>query len=171
MTSSALVPCRGPTASTTLTTTSHSSSFLLPIHLFTAQIGHALATDLLYHLLFDIINRLLRVVHCFASKQLDTFSTFLKSKSMEWREAREAAKAAKEAAAANNQLRIVEEVGRAAMERGVIGPGGMACPMGKDGARRGGRGGKPPGWVGAVLEGMNEGRMVERDFWMQPFQN
>jgi hypothetical protein len=100
--SSVLVPCRGPTASTTLTTTSYSSPSLLPVRLFTAQTGHALATDLLYRLLFDIISRLLQVVHRFASKQLDAFSIFLESKSMEWREAREAAKAAKEAAAANN---------------------------------------------------------------------
>ena len=33
------------------------------------------------------------------------------------------------------------------------------------------RSGGPPGWVGEVLSGIEEGRLVERDFWGHPFGN
>lgn len=64
--------------------------------------------------------------------------------------------------------RITDEVGRATMKRGFI---GKECPMtGKE--VEGGMGMPGPrGWVGDVLVGIEEGRLVERDFWGHPFGN
>ena len=88
--SSSLVPYRGPTTSTSTTITSTSSSprSILPSRLFTAQTGHTLATELLYRLLFDLLNRLLASLHRFAAHQLDTFSSFLERKYVEREAAR-----------------------------------------------------------------------------------
>lgn len=160
---SAMVPYRGPTTSTTLTTTSYpsSSSALLPARLFTAQTGHAIATELLYRLLVDILNRLLVSLQRVAGRQLDALSSFLERKTAEWRAAREAAR---EAAKKSAELSVSEEVRRAAMERGFV---GVACPMG-GGDERMGKG--PRGWVVGVLEGIEEGRFEEKDFWVHPFQ-
>lgn len=73
-------------------------------------------------------------------------------------------------------LGIVDEVGRVARGRGFltrdgggrgIGEDGtIACPLtGKDGPGGEGLRRGPPGWVGLVLEGIEEGRIVEKDFW------
>ncbi|CAI6335874.1 unnamed protein product [Periconia digitata] len=162
----ALVPYRGSPSSspsTTLTTTRSSSSSIVSSRLFTAQTGHAIATELLYRLLFDILNRLLTHLHRFASRQLDSFSSFLERRWQErvdaLSEAREARKRSEEA---KKGLGITEEVERVAMERGFVKGGDDVCPIrGGDGMGRRG----PPGWVGVVLEGIKEGRIVERDFW------
>ncbi|PVI06590.1 hypothetical protein DM02DRAFT_649710 [Periconia macrospinosa] len=160
----ALVPYRGNAASTTsttlITTSTSTSTSLLPARLFTAQTGHALATELLYRLLFDILNRLLTHLHRFASRQLDTFSSFLERR---WNERADALKAAREARKRSEEegakLGIADEVMRVAAERGFVrGDGAIECPRG--GSVKG-----PPGWVGFVLEGIKEGRIVERDFW------
>lgn len=62
-------------------------------------------------------------------------------------------------------LRIVEEVGKLAEERGFI-----MCPMTghqMDARMSGKRGApSPPMWVRGVLQGIDEGRMTERDFWI-----
>ena len=64
-------------------------------------------------------------------------------------------------------LGITEEVGRVASESGFITCGvDEWCPITKNAnmdSERRRRG--PPGWVGFVLEGINEGRIVEEDFW------
>jgi len=63
-------------------------------------------------------------------------------------------------------LKIVEEVGKLAEERGFI-----TCPMTghQMDAKVDGEWGPPgpPRWVQGVLEGIEEGRMLDRDFWIQ----
>lgn len=176
--SSALVPYRGgPATSTTLVTTSSSSpNSLISSKLFTAQTGTAIATELLYRVLFEILHRLIASLQRFVGKQLDTFSSFLERRYAERQEAqREALEAAREAQAKSKDgLRITEEVGRAAMERGFVGRG-PACPVtggGGGGGKEKGEGKwRPRGWVGEVWDGIQVGRMVEKDFWVHPFQN
>jgi hypothetical protein len=68
--------------------------------------------------------------------------------------------------AKEGRLKIVEEVGKLAEERGFF-----TCPLTghKMDARVEGRR-RPPGppmWVRGVLQGIEEGRMEERDFWIQ----
>ncbi|KAJ4357543.1 uncharacterized protein N0V89_002119 [Didymosphaeria variabile] len=160
MSSSALVPYRGGPITTTVTSTSTSS--LIPSRFFTAQTGHALATELFYRLLFDLLNRLVASLHRFASHQLDTFSSFLERKALERKQAQKEAveRVKKRLMKGDGKGRITEEVGKAAMKRGFI---SRECPMtGKE--LEGGKVG-PPGWVGSVLTGIEEGRLVERDFW------
>lgn len=53
-----------------------------------------------------------------------------------------------------NGLRIVEEVGKLAQQRGFV-----ACPMNRD------HGPVPPPWVQNVLVGIEEGRLHDRDFY------
>jgi hypothetical protein len=179
--SSSLVPYRGSTTTLSLTTSPYANaSALITSRLFTAQTGQAVVTELLYRLLYDLLNRLLVTLHRTLAKQLDTFSSFLERRYAERLEARsqaqtlDAVKAAREADSngigdGNGGLRITEEVGRVAMQRGFIGgPGGVVCPpcpsteMGEW---------KGPPWVADVLEGIEQGRMVEKDFWVHPFAN
>lgn len=50
--------------------------------------------------------------------------------------------------------------------------GRINCPMiAKKIESRGERGGKPARLVGDVIEGIREGRIGERDFWVLPFQD
>ncbi|KAF1951672.1 hypothetical protein CC80DRAFT_597140 [Byssothecium circinans] len=157
---SALIPYRPSPSTTTLTSTSPSTS-LIPARYFTAQTGQALATELLYRLLFDILNRLLASLHRFAAKQFDSLGSFLE-KRWEERQQGQQQRALGETSEAKKRekegLRISEEVNQAAAERGFI--GGPACPV--KGREIGGGG--PKGWIGNVLEGIREGRVVERDF-------
>lgn len=76
-------------------------------------------------------------------------------------ERRDRLAAAKDRAAEG--LRIVEEVGKLAEDRGFI-----SCPVTGQSmdARMDGPPG-PPMWVKGVLEGIEEGRMHDRDFWIQ----
>jgi hypothetical protein len=173
--SSALVPYRGQSSPTTLTTSTYmKSTSLLSSRLFTAQTGQALAAELLYRLLFDIFNRLLATIHRELAHQLDTFSAFLERRYTARSETLDAVKAARENAAAADDaqggLKIIEEVGRMAAQRGFIGgPGGggfTPCSSTQNGEWR-----RPGGWVGEVLDGIHEGRMVEKDFWVHPFVN
>lgn len=62
-------------------------------------------------------------------------------------------------ASAKSSSAIVEEVGRLAAQRGFI-----TCPM--TGADVRGGGPQPPKWVMGVLEGIEEGRLEEKDFWI-----
>lgn len=62
-------------------------------------------------------------------------------------------------AAAKEGLGIMQEVSKAVAERGII-----TCPM--TGVDMAGGGPQPPRWVRGVLEGIEEGRMEERDFWI-----
>ena len=52
-------------------------------------------------------------------------------------------------------LKIVQEVGKIAEERGFI-----KCPMGRQAA-----GPRQPPWVKSVLSGIEEGRMQDMDFY------
>ncbi|KAG9189571.1 hypothetical protein G6011_06439 [Alternaria panax] len=148
-----------PGPSSSLSTRSYSSS-LISSCLFRQQTGTAIATELLYRILIDIINRLLCSSQRLAARGIDEASSWLGRKLQERRDRLDTAKAN-----AGNGLKIVEEVGKLAEERGFI-----TCPMTDramdtriEGQRR------PPGppqWVRGVLAGIDEGRMAERDFWI-----
>lgn len=163
--SQSMVLYRPSSGQTTLSTTTTYRS-LVPSRFFTASTGTAIATELLYRILIDIINRILHSVQRFTSTKIDEFSSFLERRRVERQNERlEAAKAAKGNAASGNGggLRIVEEVGRVAEERGFI----QHCPMTGREWEEGGRGPpEPPRWVKGVLKGVEEGRMEERDFWI-----
>lgn len=79
-------------------------------------------------------------------------------------ERRDRLAAAKDRAVAD--LKIVEEVGKLAEEKGFI-----TCPMTGQSLDKRVDGTKgppgPPTWVKGVLEGIEEGRMLDRDFWIQ----
>lgn len=152
------------TSSASVTTTSPNRT-LISSRLFTATTGTAIATELLYRILIEIINRLLHSFQNFASARLDQLSSFLERKSLEREEER---KRRADASASSKKgdgkgLGILEEVERLNEDRG-----GFACPMGGE---HGGYGGRrnppaPPRWVRVVLKGVEEGRMQKRDFWI-----
>lgn len=124
-------------------------SSLIPATFFTQQTGTAIATELLYRVLFDIIQRFMASFQRLASKGIDQCSSWLERKMKERRERQKGAR---------DGLEIVQEVSRAAAQRGFI-----TCPMA--GADANG-GPQPPRWVKGVLEGIEEGRMEEKDFWI-----
>ncbi|KAF9699079.1 hypothetical protein EKO04_003243 [Ascochyta lentis] len=136
-------------SSTTLSTRPSATS-LISSKFFTQQTGTAIATELLYRILFDIIQRFLTSFQRLASKGMDRCSSWLERKLQERDERR---------AKAKEGLQIVEEVGKLASQRGLI-----TCPM--TGADVNGGGPQPPRWVRGVLEGIEEGRMEEKDFWI-----
>jgi len=143
-----------PEPSTSLTTRSFSSS-LISSHLFTQQTGTAILTELAYRILIDIINRFIHSFQRLASHGLDSASSFIERKLQERRDRLDAG------AGEDGGLKIVEEVGKLAEERGFV-----TCPltgseMGREEGMRG-----PPRWVRGVLDGIDEGRMKERDFWI-----
>lgn len=138
-----------------------SASSLISSRLFSQQTGTAIATELLYRILIDIINRFLSSFQQLAARGMDSASTWMERKMQERRDRLDAAKAG-----AGEGLKIVEEVGKLAEERGFV-----TCPVtgrvmnaGIEGAR--GPPG-PPQWIRGVLKGIDEGRMSERDFWIQ----
>lgn len=92
---------------------------------------------------------------------MEQCSSFIERKLQERRDRLAAAKSS-----AAEGLKIVEEVGRLAEKRGFI-----TCPMTGDSmdARLDGKRSppKPPLWVRGVLDGIEEGRMLDRDFWIQ----
>ncbi|KAF1838571.1 Metallo-dependent phosphatase [Decorospora gaudefroyi] len=136
-TSSSLVPY---TPSTRPTSTS-----LIPARLFTHQTGTALATQLLYRLLFDFLNRLLSSLHRLASRRM---TSWLDCKLQERRHRHDEL----------DGLQIVNEVGRL--------QGFVTCPLSGRGLDSRAKAWGPPMWVQGVLEGIESGRMVERDFWI-----
>jgi hypothetical protein len=152
-------------SSSALTTQSSSSRSLAPARLFTATTGTAIATELLYRLLWDIINRLLHSFQRLASDGMDQLSEFWERKMAERKERQlEAAKAKAEANRNGKGLGILEEVERLNEERNM----GFQCPMGGEMENMKGPMGppQPPRWVMGVLEGVKEGRMEEKDFWI-----
>jgi hypothetical protein len=128
-----------------------SASSLVPADFFTRQTGTAIATELLYRILFDIVQRFLATFQRLAAKGMDQCSTWLERKIQERRE--------RQANAPNGDLDIVQEVGKLAARQGFI-----TCPM--TGADTNGGGPQPPRWVRDVLDGIEEGRMEEKDFWI-----
>ncbi|ORY19887.1 hypothetical protein BCR34DRAFT_582089 [Clohesyomyces aquaticus] len=167
-----------PAPSSSLSTTSRSDT-LIPSRLFTAQTGTAIATELLYRILVEILNRLFSKFQHFASERLDQLSEYLETRARERREATMASAAAAANAKVGGDggekggLGIVDEVGKLVKERG------FECPMtGKEGRgprewmekrRMGGKTGlpAPPRWVRGVMDGIEEGRLESRDFWVQ----
>ncbi|KAF2254804.1 hypothetical protein BU26DRAFT_600431 [Trematosphaeria pertusa] len=174
--SQALIPYR-PSSALLATQSPTSSGSLIPTRLFTAQTGTALATELLYRLLIELINRLLSSLQRLASSRLDAFSSFLERNSAERRAAAAAASAGSTDKA--NGLNITQEVGKAALKRGFVGPETVVCPMTGEALGKGGGGARawggpvgPPRWVRGVLEGIEEGRVGEQDIWAgNPFRN
>lgn len=155
--SSALVPYRSSPINTM--TLRPQSNTLISSRLFTQQAGMAIATELLYRILFDIINRLLSSLQRLAAHSMDEASTWFQRKLQERRDAARLKP--------NNGLQIVQEVGQLAVQQGFI-----TCPLtgrtmsdAKEGWRGGPRG--PPVWVRGVLQGIDEGRISERDVWIQ----
>jgi hypothetical protein len=143
--SSSLVLYR-PGPSSSLTTTASSAS-LISSRFFNQQTGTAIATELLYRLLFDLINRFLASFQRIAARGMEEASSWVERKLQERRERLQVAK--------DGTAGIVEEVGKLAQEQGFI-----TCPMGgQSGARR-----QPP-WVKSVLEGIEEGRLHDKDFY------
>jgi hypothetical protein len=123
-----------------------STTFIISSQLFSQHTGTAIATELLYRLLFDMIDRFLASFQRLASKGMEEASSWLKRKVQERQQAKDRA---------TEEPKIVEEVGKMAEQRGFI-----TCPMGGNaGARR-----QPP-WVKSVLEGIEEGRLHDRDFY------
>lgn len=133
---------------TTLSTRPGASS-LIPAHFFTRQTGTAIATELLYRILFDIIQRVLATFQRLAAKGMDQCSTWLERKVQERRE--------RQALNASKGLEITREIGNLAVKQGFV-----TCPM--TGADTNGGGPQPPRWIRDVLEGIDEGRMEEKDF-------
>lgn len=133
---------------TTLSTRPGASS-LIPAHFFTRQTGTAIATELLYRILFDIIQRVLATFQRLAAKGMDQCSTWLERKVQERRE--------RQALNASKELEITREIGNLAVKQGFV-----TCPM--TGADTNGGGPQPPRWIRDVLEGIDEGRMEEKDF-------
>src|SRR4051812_26515414 len=82
--SSSLVLYR-PGPSSSLTTTSTPTS-LISSRLFSQQTGTAIATELLYRILFDIINRFLASFQRLASKGMEQASSWLERKMQERRD-------------------------------------------------------------------------------------
>ncbi|KAF2632837.1 hypothetical protein BU25DRAFT_454011 [Macroventuria anomochaeta] len=138
-----------PPTPTTLSTRPSATS-LIPANFFTQQTGTAIATELLYRILFNIIQRFLNSFQRLASKGMDQCSSWLERKMHERRERQ---------ANAKDELKIVQEVGKLAAQRGFI-----TCPMIDTDTNGGGL--QPPRWVRGVLEGIEEGRMEEKDFWI-----
>ena len=138
---------------------SSSPASLISSRLFSQQTGTAIATELLYRILYDILNRCLISLQHLASRSIEECSSFIERKISERRERLAAAKAA-------GNLGIVEEVSKMAQDSGFV-----TCPMtgrqmdGRMGGRMGPPG--PPMWVRAVLEGIEEGRIHDKDFWLQ----
>lgn len=168
--SQSLVPYRGPPTSASLTTTSRSGP-LISSRFFNAQTGTAIATELLYRILIEIINRVITSFQKFASARLDDFGSYLERRAAERRERQAAEKARTPSARDSDGLRIVQEVSKLAEESGFV-----ACPIQRRvGAKEGEvpqwvrRRGPPvpPRWVRDVLDGFTEGRMEESDFWIQ----
>ncbi|USP82422.1 ser thr protein phosphatase family protein [Curvularia clavata] len=154
--SSSLVPYR-PSPVNTMTLQQQSST-LISSRLFTQQAGMAIATELLYRILFDIVNRLLSSLQRLAAQSMDEASTWLQRKLQERRDAR--------TLNSSDGLKIVQEVGRLAEQQGFI-----TCPLtgrAMPDANLRGTGGPrgPPKWVRGVLEGIDEGRILERDVWI-----
>jgi ElaB/YqjD/DUF883 family membrane-anchored ribosome-binding protein len=131
-------------------TTKPSPTSLISSRLFSQQTGTAIATELLYRLLFDIINRFLASFQRLASRGMEEATSWIEQK---LQERRERLQAAKDQGAEG--LKIVQEVGKLAEDRGFI-----TCPMG---GQAGGR--RQPPWVKSVLEGIEEGRLHDRDFY------
>jgi hypothetical protein len=131
---------------------------LVSSRLFSQQTGTAIATELLYRILLDILNRFLASFQRLAYRGMEECSSWMERKLQERRERLEAAK--------EGGLKIVGEVRKLAEEGGFI-----TCPWTghKMDARAEGRRGSPgpPMWVRDVLQGIDEGRMEERDFWIQ----
>lgn len=82
---------------------------------------------------------------------MDQCSSWLESKIQNRRQ--------RQVTAHDGGLEIVHEVGKLAARQGFI-----ACPM--KGADTNSGGPKPPKWVSDVLDGIEEGRMEEEDFWI-----
>jgi hypothetical protein len=159
MTVSSSLILYSPSPSNAVSTRPYSNSFISS-RLFSPQTGTAIATELLYRILIDIINCFLCSFQRLASHGIDEASSWMERKLQERRDRRDAARANE-----RDGLKIVQEVGRLAQESGF-----MTCPMtgqkmdvGLEG-KRGPPG--PPMWVRRVLNGIDDGRMADRDFWI-----
>lgn len=159
----------------------YTSRTIVPSRLFTAATGTAILTELLYRLLLDIINRVLDSAQTLASRGLDNLTSYLEQRRESSLQARRLQ------AEAEAQARLREDGGGKDADGGKSvlwevkkmvdgkGAGGIefACPKGAGGKSvefacpKGGMRPGPPMWARGVLEGIEEGRMQDRDFWIQ----
>lgn len=123
------------------------SSSLITSNLFSQQTGTAIATELLYRLLFDILNRFIGSFQRLAARGNEEATSFLERK-LDERRSRVQRKSEED----SGGLTILEEVAKLNKQRDDFG-----CPM---------TGGQPtpPMWVQGVLDGIEEGRMHKEDF-------
>jgi hypothetical protein len=130
--------------------TKPSPTSLVSSRLFSRQTGTAIATELLYRLLFDIVNRFLHAFQRIAARSVEDATTWIEQKMQGRRERLQVAKDH-----GTKPLKITQEVGKLAQDQGLI-----TCPMGGEvgGARQ-------PPWVKSVLEGIDEGRLHDEDFY------
>lgn len=147
-TSQSLVHYSPPVSATLLSRPGVSA--LIPVNFFSQQTGTTIATELLYRILFDIIQRLMASFQRLASKSIDQCSSWLERKIRERRERLESAK---------GELEIVQEVANVAAQSGF-----MKCPMTSAATNKGRP--QPPRWVRGVIQGIEEGRMEKNDFWI-----
>jgi hypothetical protein len=149
MTASSSLVLYRPGSSSPLTSKPSPTS-LISSRLFSQQTGTVIATELLYRLLFDIINRFLHAFQRLATRSMEEATSWIEQKMQERRERLRIAKDQD-----TERLRIVQEVGKLAQDQGFI-----TCPMGREtgGARQ-------PPWVESVLKGIEEGRLHDEDFY------
>ncbi|KAF1933968.1 uncharacterized protein M421DRAFT_147 [Didymella exigua CBS 183.55] len=147
--SQSLVPYSAPTS--IMLSSRPSASSLIPAGFFTRQTGTAIATELLYRILFDIVQRFMATFQRLAAKGMDQCSSWLERKMQERRY--------RQANSEDRRLEIVHEASKLAARQGFI-----TRPM--TGADTNGGGPPPPRWVRDVLDGIEEGRMEEKDFWI-----
>lgn len=134
---------------------------------FNAQTGTAIATELLYRILMEILHRLFNTFQNFASNRLDQLSAYLETKAEERQARRLESVTAKVEENKAKSLGIVEQVAKLEEEKGQQWP---ACPLQQQkmgGGRMHGRPG-PPEWVRDAMRRWRKEPMVEdKEYWIQ----
>jgi hypothetical protein len=148
--SNALVPYSSSFSTSTSLTTRSTPLGLTRV--FTAQTATAIATELLYRILWDILQRLLTSLQGYAGRRLEALNTYLHERHKE-REALRQGKVSEELAKKKEGLGIVEAVEK--LDTWGHGFPGPACPMtGEARPMRGPPG--PPKWVKKAASGWTE---------------
>jgi hypothetical protein len=149
MTASSSLVLYRPGSSSSLATKPLPTS-LISSRLFSQQTGTTIATELLYRLLFDIINRFLHAFQRIAARGVEDATSWIEQKMQERRERLQAAKDH-----GIEPLKITQEVSKLAQDQAFV-----MCPMGGEAV-----GTRQPPWVKSVLEGIEEGRLHDEDFY------
>ncbi|KAF2109264.1 hypothetical protein BDV96DRAFT_243249 [Lophiotrema nucula] len=173
MSSQSLVLYSAPPTTSTLTfrpSSSTSTTSLISRRLFTQQTGTAIATELLYRILLEILNRVFVSVQGFAAKRLDALQDYFEKRSLERATGAAAAAAKKASEEGGAELGIVDEVGKAAVASGFICPlTGRAMGVHGDADDMGWKGRRgPPEWVKRRWEAKSKPKLdEEQSAWTQ----